>query len=133
MLAFPSGILFLLAINTQSTKSMAFFLVTPSMRNILRRDENELPKLLSLSSYDSRSTTDASGDGEKGITVSGSPQTNPSQFSEGASIGAENVGRMLFLDDILKSGRGDVRVGATGSWKDFKGNEIIRKADPESK
>ena len=51
----------------------------------------------------------------------------------GASIGAENVGKMLFDEEILKSGRGDVRVGATGRWKDFKGNEIVRneKQDPE--
>ena len=44
----------------------------------------------------------------------------------GASISAENVGNMLFNEDILKGGRGDVRVGSTGRWKDFKGNEIIR-------
>jgi len=133
MSPFPAGILLLIAINMQSMKSMAFFSVKPSMRNNLLRDKNELPKSLSLSRYDSRTTTEVSEDSEGDKSVTGSPQTKPSQFSQGASIGAENVGRMLFLDDILKSGRGDVRVGATGSWKDFKGNEIIRNADPESK
>ena len=50
----------------------------------------------------------------------------------GSSIGAENVGRMLFNEDILKSGRGDVRIGSMGRWKDFKGNEIVRNEEPNS-
>lgn len=47
----------------------------------------------------------------------------------GTAIGAENVGSMLFNEDILSSGRGDVRVGPTGRWKDFKGNEIVRTVE----
>ena len=43
----------------------------------------------------------------------------------GASIGAQNVGEMLFNEQLLKSGRGDVRVGHIGRWKDFRGNEIV--------
>lgn len=50
----------------------------------------------------------------------------------GASIGAENVGNMLFNEEILKGGRGDVRVGSIGRWKDFKGNEIVRNQDSKS-
>ena len=43
----------------------------------------------------------------------------------GASIGAQNVGEMLFNEQLLKSGRGDVRVGPMSRWKDFRGNEIV--------
>lgn len=51
----------------------------------------------------------------------------------GSSIGAENVGRMLFNEEILKSGRGDIRIGSMGKWKDFKGNGIVRNEEPKSK
>eukprot|EP00804_Cyclotella_cryptica_P007848 CCRYP_001415-RA/>CCRYP_001415-RA protein AED:0.28 eAED:0.28 QI:0/-1/0/1/-1/1/1/0/133 len=128
-----AGLLLLFIINLQSMRLMAFFSVTPSMRNIILCDKYELQKSLSLSSYDSRTTTEVDKDGEGAEPLTGSPEMKPSKFSEGVSICAENVGRMLFLDDILKGGRGDVRVGATGRWKDFKGNEIIRNADPEAK
>ena len=47
------------------------------------------------------------------------------KFSMGASIGAQNVGEMLFNEELLKSGRGDVRVGPMRRWKDFRGNEIV--------
>jgi hypothetical protein len=43
----------------------------------------------------------------------------------GTSIGAQNVGEMLFNEQLLKSGRGDVRVGPMRRWKDFRGNEIV--------
>ena len=71
---------------------------------------------------------------EIGNTAISLSKLNDTQtFKMGASIGAENVGRMLFDEEIFKSGGGDVRVGATGRWKDFKGNEIVRneKQDPE--
>ncbi len=110
----------------------AFFFVTPTTRNVLLRD-NEPQKSLSMCGYDSRSTTEFNEEGEGDKPVTGSPKMDRSKFSEGAPIGAENVGRMLFLDGILKSGRGDVRVGATVRWKDFKGTEIIRNSDPEAK
>jgi hypothetical protein len=58
------------------------------------------------------------------------PTTIPNlKLQMGASIGAENVGNMLFNEEILKGGRGDVRVGSIGRWKDFKGNEIVRNQD----
>ena len=47
----------------------------------------------------------------------------------GASIGAQNVGEMLFNEQLLKSGRGDVRVGPMSRWKDFRGNEIVPDND----
>eukprot|EP00970_Alexandrium_tamarense_P015494 scaffold5185_cov198-Alexandrium_tamarense.AAC.42 len=62
----------------------------------------------------------------------GDIQSTPisSQFAMGASIGSENVGEMLFNEELLKSGRGDVRIGSAGKWKDFRGNEIIQNSDP---
>ena len=71
---------------------------------------------------------------EIGNTAISLSKLNDTQtFKMGASIDAENVGRMLFDEEIFKSGGGDVRVGATVRWKDFKGNEIVRneKQDPE--
>ena len=46
-------------------------------------------------------------------------------YSMGTTIGAQNVGEMLFNKELLKSGRGDVRVGSSKRWKDFRGNEIV--------
>jgi hypothetical protein len=51
-------------------------------------------------------------------------RTIPS-LNMGASIGAQNVGEMLFNEQLLMSGRGDVRVGPMRRWKDFRGNEIV--------
>jgi hypothetical protein len=51
-------------------------------------------------------------------------RTIPS-LNMGASIGAQNVGEMLFNEQLLISGRGDVRVGPMRRWKDFRGNEIV--------
>jgi len=52
------------------------------------------------------------------------PTSATSAPNMGASIGAQNVGEMLFNEQLLKSGRGDVRVGPI-RWKDFRGNEIV--------
>lgn len=46
-------------------------------------------------------------------------------YSMGTTIGAQNVGEMLFNKELLKSGRGDVRVPTMKRWKDFRGNEIV--------
>ena len=81
-----------------------------------------------------RSSVDDSSDHSENEPKNESPGFDiPPLLQMGASIGAENVGRMLFDEEILKSGRGDVRVGTTGRWRDFKGNEIVRneKQDPE--
>eukprot|EP00984_Skeletonema_dohrnii_P024957 scaffold14099_cov71-Skeletonema_dohrnii-CCMP3373.AAC.2 len=53
------------------------------------------------------------------------PTAATSAPNMGASIGAQNVGEMLFNEQLLKSGRGDVRVGPMRRWKDFRGNEIV--------
>jgi len=53
------------------------------------------------------------------------PTAATSAPNMGASIGAQNVGEMLFNEQLLKSGRGDVRVGPMSRWKDFRGNEIV--------
>ena len=58
-----------------------------------------------------------------------------SNFNTGTSIGSQLVGNMLFNEDILKSGRGDL-LGASGvgkKYKDFRGNEIVPKIDPAVK
>ena len=47
----------------------------------------------------------------------------------GTSIGAQNVGEMLFNTELLKSGRGDIRVDPMRRWKDFRGNEIVPDTD----
>lgn len=81
-----------------------------------------------------RSSVDDSSDHSENEPNDESPGLDiPPLLQMGASIGAENVGRMLFDEEILKSGRGDKRVGTTGRWRDFKGNEIVRneKQDPE--
>ena len=55
------------------------------------------------------------------IAICLSKLNNTQAFKMGASVGAENnVGRMHLDEEVLKSGRGDVSVGATGRWKDFK-------------
>ena len=51
--------------------------------------------------------------------------TTKRSYSMGTTIGAQNVGEMLFNKELLKSGRGDVRVGSSKRWKDFRGNEIV--------
>lgn len=61
--------------------------------------------------YESNATTDNS--------------TAKRSYSMGTTIGAQNVGEMLFNKELLKSGRGDVRVGNMKRWKDFRGNEIV--------
>ena len=79
-----------------------------------------------LSSITSESKSDTvSGDNASNIksTIAAVPNM-------GVSIGAQNVGEMLFNEQLLKSGRGDVRVGHIGKWKDFRGNEIIPDDGP---
>jgi hypothetical protein len=50
--------------------------------------------------------------------------TDDSTTNMGTTIGAQNVGEMLFNKELLKSGRGDVRVGASKRWKDFRGKIV---------
>ena len=48
-------------------------------------------------------------------------------FFTGTSIGPQNVGQMLFNEDLLKSGRGDLGVGSKNQWRDFRGMEYVAK------
>ena len=69
---------------------------------------------------------------ENYITESSGKETasiSPKTHSTGTSIGSQNVGEMLFNEALLKSGRGDMRVGSMKRWKDFRGNEIIQQID----
>ena len=54
-------------------------------------------------------------------------------INTGTSIGFEGVGSMLFNEELIKSGRVDIGVGSSNTYKDFRGNEIIPKIDPEVK
>lgn len=62
---------------------------------------------------------------ESNATTSTDNSTAKRSYSMGTTIGAQNVGEMLFNKELLKSGRGDVRVGPMNRWKDFRGNEIV--------
>jgi hypothetical protein len=103
MHAVSTALLFSLLFILQQTRSAAFFPVTPP-RCIQ-------PTFLYSSKHE-----------DSNESVAPAPKM-------GTAISAENVGSMLFNEDILSSGRGDVRVGPTGRWKDFKGNEIVRTVE----
>lgn len=52
-------------------------------------------------------------------------------FNTGTLIGSGGVGDMLFNEQLQRSGRVDLGVGATNKYRDFRGNEIIKKdGDP---
>lgn len=53
------------------------------------------------------------------------------EFNTGTLIGSGGVGKMLFNEHLQRSGRVDLGVGATNKYRDFRGNEIVRKdGDP---
>jgi len=62
-----------------------------------------------------------------------SSSTNSNNINTGTSIGFEGVGNMLFNEDLIKSGRVDIGVGSSNTYKDFRGNEIIPMIDPAVK
>ena len=66
---------------------------------------------------------DSDGNGPSSTSISGSSNS-------GTEIGWQGVGNMLFNEELLKSGRVDMGVGATNKYKDFRGNEIVPKTDP---
>jgi hypothetical protein len=91
-------------------------------------DQIRSPTVLS-----SRKESDSVEKIDVGANIENGPAAVPNPtFQMGASIGAENVSKMLFNEEILKGGRGDVRVGSIGRWKDFKGNDIVRNQDNRS-
>ena len=63
------------------------------------------------------------GEGGGGGAADGPPR-------EGTAVGWEGVGRMLFDEPLLQSGRKDLGVGAGNAYRDFRGNEVVPKADP---
>lgn len=105
-----------------SSKRQPFFFSTPPLKSSFADDTYESAaedySETSSSSITSNSDNDSDGDASN-IKP---PTTSPNM---GASIGSQNVGQMLFNEELLKSGRGDVRVGHIGRWKDFRGNEIV--------
>jgi hypothetical protein len=48
-------------------------------------------------------------------------------FNTGTLIGSGGVGTMLFNEHLQRSGRVDLGVGATNKYRDFRGNEIVKK------
>ena len=51
----------------------------------------------------------------------------------GTTIGWQGVGNMLFNEELQKSGRVDLGVGSSNTYKDFRGNDIVPKIDPAVK
>ena len=50
--------------------------------------------------------------------------------SAGTAIGWQGVGHRLFDEALLRSGRGDLGVGATNTHRDVRGNHLVPKSDP---
>mmetsp|Transcript_76 Transcript_76/g.153 ORF Transcript_76/g.153 Transcript_76/m.153 type:complete len:197 (-) Transcript_76:199-789(-) len=61
---------------------------------------------------------------------SSSSQGESPSVNTGAAIGWEGVGGMLFNEELLRSGRVDLGVGSSNRYRDFRGNEVVAKADP---
>jgi hypothetical protein len=49
------------------------------------------------------------------------------EFNTGTLIDSRGVGNMLFNEHLQRSGRVDLGVGATNKYRDFHGNEIVKK------
>ena len=108
------------AVQVSSKRRQPLFYSTPPLKSSFADDTYE-------SAEESSITSDSNGDNGSEDDASNikPPATTSAAPNMGASIGASNVGQMLFNEELLKSGRGDVRVGHIGRWKDFRGNEIV--------
>eukprot|EP00581_Thalassiosira_minuscula_P018566 CAMPEP_0183733368 /NCGR_PEP_ID=MMETSP0737-20130205/40989_1 /TAXON_ID=385413 /ORGANISM="Thalassiosira miniscula, Strain CCMP1093" /LENGTH=150 /DNA_ID=CAMNT_0025966609 /DNA_START=175 /DNA_END=627 /DNA_ORIENTATION=- len=62
---------------------------------------------------------------------SASSTTSSSNNNMGTAIGSQGVGNMLFNEALLQSGRVDLGVGPTKRYRDFRGNDVIPKVDPQ--
>ena len=115
------------AILTLYALNRVLFVSSFAILHSQKYQDNQLPTTLKSSVDDSESVNNVGKNNKEkdGAQMYSSPQSPP-KYSMGAPIGSENVGNMLFDEEILKSGRGDIRVGSIGRWKDFKGNEIVR-------
>ena len=116
-----SALRLLLVISVRDMSSTAF---TGGPYSLKQKNVRNQLQTLGSSKSESEHTTAHNQCGEENNRYHSTTQSH----NMGASIGAENVGNMLFNEDVLKGGRGDIRVGSTGRWKDFKGNEIVRDA-----
>ncbi len=61
-------------------------------------------------------------------------EINRQNSSTGTSIDWQGVGNMLFNEPLLKSGNGDIGVGPTNRYQNFRGNQVFPKeavADPQ--
>ena len=58
---------------------------------------------------------------------------NTNDINMGTTIGWQGVGNMLFNEELQKSGRVDLGVGSSNTYKDFRGNDIVPKIDPAVK
>lgn len=80
----------------------------------------------------------ASAAGDRGPTDEGESADGPDRRSPradgtintGMPIGWQGVGNMLFDEGLMRSGRVDLGVGPARRYRDFRGNEVVPKADP---
>ena len=105
------------------SKKQPLFYSTPPLKSSFADDTYESAEDSDTSS--SSITSNSDNDSDSDASNIKPPATTSAAPNMGASIGAQNVGEMLFNEELLKSGRGDVRVGHIGRWKDFRGNEIV--------
>ncbi|KAL7538661.1 hypothetical protein ACHAWF_006169 [Thalassiosira exigua] len=61
----------------------------------------------------------------------GAAGLNAPQSNTGTPIGSQGVGGMLFDEELQRSGRVDLGVGPSNRYRDFRGNEVVPKVDPE--
>ena len=100
----------------------SYFSSTQHLKSFQDDSNNESESNYNPPTADSMPSTTTSEPNEDFSSTPPPPRAAPNM---GASIGAQNVGEMLFNEQLLKSGRGDVRIGSMGRWKDFRGNEIV--------
>ena len=110
--------------------------------NLVRHRQRMISSSLCMSSNNHDMMSGLTDDGDFAILgVNASEQTEEEDTSSsglnnintGTSIGFEGVGSMLFNEELIKSGRVDIGVGSSNTYKDFRGNEIIPKIDPAVK
>ena len=63
-------------------------------------------------------------DGEK---INLNNYNSKNEFNTGTLINSGGVGNMLFNEHLQRSGRVDLGVGAINKYRDFRGNEIVKK------
>jgi hypothetical protein len=85
--------------------------------------------MATLQSWESMYLDDNDDDDEEKINLNN--YILKDEFNTGTLIGSGGVGNMLFNEHLQRSGRVDLGVGATNKYRDFRGNEIVKKdGDP---